>query len=153
MAKLEIRNAIDAPLERTFRAFSDVNRFAELASAITKVELLTEGPIGVGTRFTETRRMFGKEATEAMEFTEYQFPNSYTIEAKSHGSHYISRFQFETNQAGATDVRLVFEAKPLSFFAKLMTPFAKAMTNSVRKTLQSDFEDIKRHLESNRAGD
>ncbi len=147
MAKLRVTKNIDASVERTFTAFSNVNQFADVASAIESVELLTDGPIGVGTRFRETRVMFGKQATEEMEFTAYQPHQTYTIEAHSHGSHYISTFDFKPSGDG-TEVALTFEAKPISLFAKIMTPLAKLMTNSVRKAVEQDFDDVKAHLES-----
>jgi len=147
MAKLTIRKSINASPEATFEAFANVNKFAEVTSAITAVEVLTEGPIGVGTRFRETRTMFGKDATEEMEFTAYEPNQAYTIEARSHGSHYISEFRFRPSDGG-TEVQFTFDAKPLSLFAKVMSPLAKLMTNSVRKAIETDLEDVKNHLES-----
>ena len=147
MAKVKLRESIQAPVEQTFEAFSAVPEIANWISAITDMQVLTDGPVGVGTRFRETRVMYGKEATEEMEFTEYQPHQAYVVEAISHGVHYISRYQFRSNNGG-TEVEVTFEGVPQSKFAKLMSPLASLMMGSVRKALQSDLADLKRHLES-----
>jgi carbon monoxide dehydrogenase subunit G len=38
---------------------------------VVSIEKTTEGPYGVGTKWTETRKMFGKSNTEHFEVTEY----------------------------------------------------------------------------------
>lgn len=50
-----------------------------------KIELLTDLPVGEGTRFKETRIMFKREATEEMEFVEFDAPNVYTLGSYSCG--------------------------------------------------------------------
>jgi len=65
---------IEAPREVVFDAALDLHSAAENIGAITKMEVLTDGPIGLGTRFRETRVMFRKEATELMEITVFERP-------------------------------------------------------------------------------
>lgn len=70
--KIQASCEIAAPRAEVFEAFADLTNLANTVKAITQVELLTEGPIGVGTRFKETRVMFGKEASEIMEITQFK---------------------------------------------------------------------------------
>ncbi|NNE40868.1 MAG: SRPBCC family protein [Marinicaulis sp.] len=60
------RNAsrkIDAPVERVFKAVTDVNEFHKAAPHITHVEVLEGTTPGVGYKFRETRSMNGREST------------------------------------------------------------------------------------------
>ena len=48
---------VEAPVEKTFAVYSDVTNAAGRIKGIRKIELLTPGPVGVGTKFRETRVM------------------------------------------------------------------------------------------------
>ncbi len=64
MAKFKLTTRVKAPAEKVFALFSDFSNVAGRIAGITKVEVLTAGPIGVGTRFRETRMMFMKKVAE-----------------------------------------------------------------------------------------
>ena len=152
-AALEVSVDIAAPQAEVFAAAADVSRWAERVSAITKVEMLTDGPIGEGTRFRETRKMFGKEASEEMEFREFDPPNGYVLVAESHGSRYRSGHRFApADAAGATRVTMFFEAEPLTFFAKVMSVLLKPMMKMMIKQCGKDLEDLKASIEAERGG-
>lgn len=51
--------------QAVFEAISDLEHAAERIGAIKEIEMLTDGPVGKGTRWRETRLMFGKECTES----------------------------------------------------------------------------------------
>lgn len=53
--------------DRVFEVFSDLEAVGDRLSAVEEIELLTDGPIGVGTRWKETRELMGRSATEEME--------------------------------------------------------------------------------------
>jgi uncharacterized protein YndB with AHSA1/START domain len=142
---------IQAPLERVFASMADFENAAQNIEAITKIEILTSGKIGAGTRFRETRKVFGKEATEEMVVTAFEPPRRYVIEAESHGSRYRSEFLFQEQSratAGpATAVTLTFEALPQTFFAKVMTLLMRPMMKTLIKSCAKDLEDLKRAIE------
>ena len=52
--------------EAAWRVLTNIAGAAETLSGVTAVEMLTPGPYAVGTRWRETRRMFGKEETQEM---------------------------------------------------------------------------------------
>ena len=137
---------INALPERVFALASDFATMSERIPAIKRVEMLTDGPVRVGTRFKETRVMFGKEATETMEVTAFDPPRSYNLGANSCGCLYDSRFEVMPN-AGGTMVTLSFTATPVSFFAKLMSPLGKLMAGTMRKLFDGDLEAIRKVAE------
>lgn len=69
MTPIRMSTTIQAPPERAFAAFADFPHAARSVSGIERIEMLTDGPVGAGTRFRETRIMFGREATEEMKVT------------------------------------------------------------------------------------
>ncbi|MBX3403727.1 MAG: SRPBCC family protein [Phycisphaeraceae bacterium] len=147
MNEISVTKRINAPREKVFALFADLRNGSRHVSGILKLEVLTEGPIGKGTRFRETRRMFGKEATETMEIVEFSPPSGYTVTANSCGCAYRSTFTF-TGVGDATDAEMRFSATPQSFLAKIMSPLAAMMSNTMRKLIDTDLEDLKRVAES-----
>ena len=150
MAKVSFSQRIACPRGEVFRLFTDLDQMPKRIDGIKGVKKLTEGPVGVGTRFSETREMFGKQATEEMEFTDYQADESYTVECDSHGTHYRSIFQFEP-VGDDTDVNVVFEAKPVSLKAKLLAPLGWLMLGTTKKIFQRDVDDLKQVAERRRS--
>ena len=69
---LTVSKQISAPHQAVFEKFTDFAHVAENVRGIERMEILTDGPIGQGTRFRETRIMFNREATEEMEITDWE---------------------------------------------------------------------------------
>src|SRR5262245_31734315 len=127
MGTFTMSRRIEASPERVFEAFTDFLRGRVHATSIKRVELLTSGPIGKGTRFKETRMMFGREATETMEVTEFEPPRRVGIGAGSCGARFDSVFAIRPD-AGGSVVEMTFVCTPVSFFAKLLSPLSRLMT-------------------------
>lgn len=141
MKDLIIESTFDADAETTFGILTDLPNAPDRIEAILKLEMLTDGPVGLGTKFRETRKMFGKESTEDMTITQFAPNESYTVEAESCGSHYTSRFTFVPN-GEQTNVTMSFGAKPLTFMAKLMSPMLFCMRGVLRKCVVKDMADL-----------
>ena len=144
--EVTIREQISASPERVFAVASDFANAPKAIPGILRVEMLTPGPVGVGSRFRETRKMFGKEASEEMTVAEIEPPRRYLLTAESHGSRYRTEFRFEPAAAG-TEVVMTFRGEPLTAFAKVMTFVMKPMIKSVAKLCARDLADLKRSIE------
>ena len=105
--------------------------------------------MNVGTRFRETRVMFGKEATEEMWVTEFVPNRSMTIRADGCGCEYTTVYTFE-DRGAATHVRLEMTIRPGTFLAWLMIPLGWIMTPFMRKCFAQDMEDLGTALEGGR---
>jgi carbon monoxide dehydrogenase subunit G len=149
--KVSASEVIRAPKEKVFQVFADIPTVGDKISGIDKLEVLSDVKWGVGLRWRETRTMFGKQATEEMEMTGFDKDSSYVVEAESHGTHYISNYQFKDAPGGATEVTWSFEGKPVSVAAKLFSPLAFAFKGSVKKALKKDVDDLKRFIEQDGA--
>ena len=147
MSGFEVSRSIAAPIERVFEAATDLASAPERISGILALEILTDGPVGAGTRFRETRKMFGREATEEMEIQDFEAPHRYSVRAENHGCLYLSEFRF-AEEAGGTEVTFLFEAKGLTLLSKIMMFITKPLAKTMIKLVVQDLEDIKRYVES-----
>ncbi len=146
MPGISVSCQVNAPAERVFAHATNFAETASFIEGISKSEVLTDGPVGVGTRFRETRIMFKRECTEEMEITEFEPNERYVLQADSHGSLYVTTITF-TPEDGGTNVTMDFRAEAHSLMAKLMTPLAKMMTNTMKKCVESDLACLKEHSE------
>jgi hypothetical protein len=122
-------------------------------SAITRIELVAgDAEFGVGTRWRETRTVFGKEATEEMEVIAVEAPSRYVVEAESAGTRYESALAFEPvgddPDAPSTHVTMTFDAVAMSLRAKLLAPLGWLFRGATRKMVQRDLDDMKASLEA-----
>jgi hypothetical protein len=134
-----------------FDVASDLARAAENFRAIERIEVVTPGAVGVGTRWRETRRMMGREATETIEFTAFDRPRSYTAGCESCGVYLETGFQFEAANGAtpSTDVTVGVSWKARTLFAKLISPLMNLMfSKTLRGCIEGDLEDLKRVAES-----
>jgi uncharacterized protein YndB with AHSA1/START domain len=147
MLDLLIQRDIAAPPERVFAVASDLRGAPGRIRAITKMEVLTDGPIRIGTRFRETRKMFRREATEEMEVVAMDPPRALAFGCESNGFRYRMEMRFAPKGAG-TEMQMRFQAEALTFLGRvvgaLMKPFAKKMMSGCSK----DLDDIAAHAEA-----
>jgi len=150
MTPLLLNQPIAAPIERVFALATDLPRAAEHIDGIDTIEMLTPGPVGLGTRWRETR---GKMGTEELEITRFVPPQdgsgsaSYTSECDSCGCHFTATFRFESTSQG-TDTELQMTAQPQTMMAKIMSPLSSLMMGAARKAMEQDLLDLKRVAEA-----
>ncbi len=141
---------IGRPRAEVFRAFTDLERVPTRVEGIERLEVLTEGPMQVGTRFRETRKMFGREATEEMTVTEFTELRGYVATAESCGARYRAEYTFD-DAADGTKVSFTFEAKPVTFMAKVMTPITGPLARRMmKKCFEKDMDDLTAAIEGGR---
>ena len=134
---------INAPRAAVFEVFSDLGSMADHIKGITNIEVHGDGPVGVGSSWTETRKMFGKEATETMTFASFDPPAGYTVTAASNGAEYVSTYTFEEADGG-TRVTMRFTGEAQGFIGKIMAKLMNAMmAKTMRKMLDADMQDLK----------
>lgn len=146
MASLSTDRLIHAAPEVVFDVATSIETWPELDNPIVKVELLTPGPVGLGTRFRETRVIFRREASEEMEFVEWNRPLGYVLLAESHGSRYRTTFTL-TPEGDSTRLQMQFDATPLTFMAKIMSTLMKPLMKKMIDMCGKDLEAIKNHVE------
>lgn len=153
MTRLTVTETIAASPKRVFALATDLAGAADRIGGMDSLEVLTDGSFGVGTRWRETRRMFGKASSEEMTVTAFEPGRSYTTEAKSCGCRYVSGFACEPTDDGATHTSVTFEAVPVTMTARVMTtlmaPLAGKMKRQLQTMLAADLADLRRAAEAN----
>lgn len=145
--EIRLTKQINAPIHVTFDLFSDVTQIAERVEGIQTVEMLSETVQGVGTRWRETRVMFGQTATEEMEISDFQPNKSYDVVAESNGTKYHTQYTF-AERDGVTFVEMVFSGTPTTTAGRVMSVFNFLFAGATRKALEADMDDLKRIAES-----
>lgn len=152
MSAISTTVRIQASPEEVFQKATDFAHCEEWVRGVSKLELLTAGPVGVGTRWRETREMFGKQATETMEIAEFEPPRYYLVTAYNCGTHYRTELRFEPVEAPegmATKVTATFTGTPATLGARILNLlFGWMMKGTVRKLMRQDLEDLQRVIES-----
>ena len=127
---------------------TDLENCADFISSIIDLEILNRPKDGlVGSKWTETRKMFGKEASETMWITEAVMNEYYCTRAESHGSVYLTKMSLiETGDK--TLLTMSFSAEAQSTVVKFLSVCMEIFIKSaMRKALLKDLEDIKKHVE------
>lgn len=149
MSAIKLNTTVAAPRDKVFATYSDFPNAANYISAIDSIEMLTEGPVAVGTQFRETRTLFGRQATETMEVTRFEPDQQYTLSAVSCGCQFDSHFHFTDAGPNRTEVHVEMESRPLTMAARLMTPLGWLMKGTMKKCLQEDLAQVKALCEQN----
>ncbi|MFG0260700.1 MAG: SRPBCC family protein [Phycisphaerales bacterium JB041] len=145
---MEVSTRIEASPAKVYGVVTDLPSAADRIKGIKSLEVLTEGEFGVGTRFRETRVMFGKEATEEMEIIDVVPGERYTTEAESCGCRYESVISVVPDGDGSR-LTMSFDSTPLTFFGRVMSAVMwPLLKGSMRKAISADLADIKRAVEA-----
>jgi hypothetical protein len=116
---------------------SDFANASGRIKAITKVEMLTSGPVGVGTRFREWR---GRQNVD-MEIAAWSPPRSYALRGYAMGTEFMSEIRCVPDSPG-TRLEMEIHVRPQTFGAKLLSPLVALMTKVMVKSCTKDLADI-----------
>lgn len=150
MPLITVRKHISATPEEVFAVVADLQNAPNNIKGIEALEILTEGPIGTGTRFRETRNILGTQGTDELEITQFDPPHGYVVECESSGTHFRTEFQLIPDIYG-THLRVNCDAQPKTIVAKMLFPIATFMSNTTQKCIDAVLEEIKRVAEESAA--
>lgn len=142
MPSLAITRDIAAPLEHVWDVFTDLEHAANNLSAVEKVEVLTDGPFGIGTRWLETRKMYGNSVTEEMSVSEIEPMKMYLVKAGKGSTHYESRFEFGAIDNRNTRVRFTFAGESTGFAKVIGNLMWPVLRGKMSKELGRDLKDL-----------
>ncbi len=149
MRAMIVSRRVDAPPDRVWSVLTDLAHAPEVIRAIQSVELHTGAEFDVGTRWTETRTMMGRTASETMEVTSVDPGRSYVVEADSGGAHYRSKFRLSPDTDG-TALTMSFEGQPSGLGGRILAAtLGRLVAGATRKALAQDLDDIAHASERN----
>lgn len=141
MIKIEQSVVINRPVEEVFAFVTNYETHQQWQSGIVEAKVTSEGPLGVGSRYTYVMQMLGRRLETAGEITEHEPPSKHGWKATS-GPFPVFQgaFLFEAVN-GSTKVTMVGEAEPGGFF-KLAEPIALRMTQRQLETSLNNLKDL-----------
>lgn len=143
--EIALTRRIDAPRERVWAVLTDVRHAPRTLSGVDSVDLLTDGPYAVGTRWRETRTMLGRSETQEMWVAENDPRRRTVVRARSGGTDYETVFELAGPEEGPTDLTVRFGAEtpePGRVAAVVWKVFGPLGLRLTRKALASDLDDI-----------
>lgn len=143
MKSIEVTRPVNAPPERVWEILTDLETAQGVISGILSVERLDGGSgFGVGTRWRETRKMMGREATEEMEVTAIKPGRSYATKAGNAKVEYVSTMFVQPRGDGAV-VGMTLAAQPKTTGTKILSAtVGRLFTGTTRKMIAKDLKDI-----------
>lgn len=141
MIEFELSEHFQHPPGRILDALTDLDRLGEWMPDFVKLERLEGDGYGVGTAWMETRRLFGREATEHVEVVELDPPHRLVLEVDgSKGTSRRGEYRFTyslTPEDGGTRVTLAGEGSGLGTVGRvvgrfLLRPFERACRRDVQ---------------------
>lgn len=141
---IELSRSVDAPPDRVWRVLTSVDSAPQVLSGVDSVERLAGVGYEVGTRWRETRTMFGRAATEEMTVTAVEPGRHTVVEAESGGVRYRTEFDVAPDRAG-TMLTVRFSAddgRPGRIRRVLTALLAPLGLRAMRTALQRDLDDI-----------
>ena len=143
MKGLEFSRSINAATERVWDMITDLDGAPQRLSGVDAIERLSGPEFGVGTRWRETRTMFGREATEEMEVATVTPGRAYTVLAESHGMKYDSEWRVGDGGDETSLLTMTFSGEPQGLGAKLMAAtVGRLFRGATKKALMQDLDEI-----------
>jgi hypothetical protein len=148
MMNISVGIEIDSPKSNVWAVITDISNCANMISGIIDLEIIHKPEEGlIGLKWTETRKMFGKEATETMWITDYKDEEYYCTRAENCGAIYTTKMSVSEIQ-GRTLLTMSFSGTADSIFIKMMTAMMNFfMKKTMVKILEKDLSEIKEFVE------
>jgi uncharacterized protein YndB with AHSA1/START domain len=142
MIQHEVTIHLDRPVEQVFAFLMDTSKLTSWQSNLIKIEKITEGPLQLGSRFQEVRRLGKRESEIPGEITAFELNKRF--ETKTLTKPQVTVSYFLEPEDGGTRVKHKF-VMLTSGFMRLLEPM---IAGSIKKETKSDFETLKHILEN-----
>jgi carbon monoxide dehydrogenase subunit G len=129
--------------QEVFAVLSNPTNATEFLDNITESTQLTDGPIGVGTRFRETRVVGGKKATADLLVSAYEPDTHIGISTEAEGITVEYHYRLEP-ESGGTRLTWICELEA-NGLRKMMLPMVAAI---MKKEDGSHLQKLKSYLEA-----
>ncbi|KAF0817596.1 MULTISPECIES: SRPBCC family protein [unclassified Cytobacillus] len=144
----EVKRSAQVSAQKACQGLIDLDSAKEWMNGLIKIEREGSGPLKVGSKWIETRKMFGKEASEHFEVVELDEPRKIVLRCDgTKGTTGKGEFIFTyiiTSSDDVSEVTLLGEIKGLTGFSKL---FGKMMAGAFKKACAKDLDALIKYLE------
>jgi uncharacterized membrane protein len=143
MTRVETSVLIDRPLEDVFAFIANVENNPVWQTGMQEAEITSEGPIGVGSTYSQLAKFLGRPVESTFEIVEYE--DNHKIKGRStSGSFPITFTRTAVSTPEGTKVSALIEGDASGFF-RLAEPLLNRM---VQRQVKADYSKLKTLLES-----
>ena len=143
MNGFELQEHIGKSPKDVFEVLSDPTRATAFLDNIKESKQLTDGPIGVGTKFRETRVVNGKEASADLLVSDYEPDTHIGISTEAEGIKVVYHYRLLPEDGGT---RLTWTCElEASRLRKMMLPMVAAI---MKKEDGNHLKQLKAYLEA-----
>lgn len=144
----EVHRTFQVSKQKVYSSLLDLDAANEWMQGLVRMERLDDGPVKVGSEWKETRKMYGKEASEYFEVVELHEPNKIVLrcdgkKGTTGTGEYIYTYEL-TASGESTEVKLDGEIKGLTGLTKF---FGRLMVGTFKKACAKDLDALKSYLE------
>jgi Polyketide cyclase / dehydrase and lipid transport len=147
--RFESQKVFKVSKQKAYTALLDLDSAKHWMQGFVGIERFDKGPLKVGSEWKETRKMFGKEASEHFEVVELKAPDKIVLRCDgTKGTTGKGEFLFTyilSSIDNNTEVKLNGEINGLSGLSKI---FGKLIVGSFKKACEKDLDALKKHLEN-----
>lgn len=142
MAGFEMQEWIDVTPETVFQTLHKPELAPAIVESVIRNEQITEGAVGVGTRFRETRIVNGQEGSSELEVIVFEPNTRYAVSNETEGI--TSAYHYHlTPEKGGTRIKLVAEVSA-GGLKKMVVP---VVVGVLKKEDANHLAHLKAHLE------
>src|SRR3712207_3338181 len=148
--ELTVSRVVHASPDAVWQALTDLEAAPTNLRGASRVEGHEGSTYGAGTRWSETRKILGREETQTMEVTECVSPRRTVVESRSNGVLYRTVFTLEPVDDG-TELTVCFGAShpdPTLLQRVTVAVFGRVGVALTSRLLGQDLEDIAARAES-----
>ena len=148
--ELTVSRVVHASPDAVWQVLTDVEGAPTTLRGVTRVEIHSGSSYDVGTRWSETRKILGREETQTMEVIECVPPRRTVVESRSSGVLYRTVFTLEPVDDG-TELTVCFGAShpdPTLLQRVTVAVFGRVGVALTSRLLGQDLEDIGARAES-----
>jgi uncharacterized protein YndB with AHSA1/START domain len=145
---MTFERAVVAPVDQVWAVMTDVERYPERFAGVDAAVRLTGASFGVGTRWRETRTVYGRSTTVEIRVTEVEPLHRYVTEARV-GARAETEFVFTPSTDGTqTSVRVTFRTEGGGVTYRLVQFLtSRRIRNCVIDNNEQDLADLARACE------
>ena len=145
--QFQITRTLPARPQRAFQGLTDLEKAEAWMPDLIRIERLDGTAAGVGSRWRETRKLYGKESTEELEVTAFEPPSRFGLRIDgSRGSSGSGIYTFDyrlSPDGGGT--RVVLDAS-ISGVSRVREWLVRLFSGMYRKMMAKDLEALAEHL-------
>lgn len=147
MKTIFVQTTIDAPHERAFELFTDLEKMPQILHSAHFVEFRSPNTQGLGAKWIQKSGDIHDPTEGEHEIVTYDSPHSFTMTTNDKVSTETMRFTF-TPVGSQTVVEMSVSPKVKGCLVLLLAPF---MRKHIQQSMQEDLDRMKTHIESQTA--